>query len=302
MINNKNKGVVLIADDSLDSVGMLNEVLANEGYTVLVALDGLQALAIADLMTPDIILMDAIMPNMDGFEACLALKQNSELADIPVIFMTGLSETEDVIKGLEAGGVDYINKPIKLDELLARVKVHLNNSRMTKNARVALDEVGQLTFACDLNGVITWSTKHVRQLLASRSDDLKWMELQLPLQLKAWLKHSPEKHTSLQLSGLITPLQVTFLGRPSLGEYLMRLLDDDELVARAAFKKRFELTEREAEVLFWLSRGKTNIEMGQILSMSPRTVNKHLEPIYRKLSVENRTTAVSVCLQYLGNR
>jgi DNA-binding response OmpR family regulator/DNA-binding CsgD family transcriptional regulator len=302
MINNKNKGVVLIADDSLDSLGMLNEVLANEGYTVLVALDGLQALAIADLMTPDIILMDAIMPNMDGFEACLALKQNSELADIPVIFMTGLSETEDVIKGLEAGGVDYINKPIKLDELLARVKVHLNNSRMTKNARVALDEVGQLTFACDLNGVITWSTKHVRQLLASRSDDLKWMELQLPLQLKAWLKHSPEKHTSLQLSGLITPLQVTFLGRPSLGEYLMRLLDDDELVARAAFKKRFELTEREAEVLFWLSRGKTNIEMGQILSMSPRTVNKHLEPIYRKLSVENRTTAVSVCLQYLGNR
>lgn len=302
MIDNKKKGVVLIADDSLDSLGMLNEVLANEGYTVLVALDGLQALSIADLMTPDIILMDAIMPNMDGFEACLALKQNSELADIPVVFMTGLSESEDVIKGLEAGGVDYINKPIKLDELLARVKVHLNNSRMTRNARVALDEVGQLTFACDLNGVITWSTKHVRQLLASRSDDLKWMELQLPLQLNAWLKHNPKKHTSLQLSGLITPLQVNFLGRPSLGEYLMRLLDDDELVARAAFKERFELTEREAEVLFWLSRGKTNIEIGQILSMSPRTVNKHLEPIYRKLSVENRTTAASVCLQYLANR
>ena len=82
----------------------------------------------------------------------------------------------------------------------------------------------------------------------------------------------------------------------------MRLLDDDELVARTALKERFELTEREAEVLFWLSRGKTNREIGQILSMSPRTVNKHLEPIYRKLSVENRTTAASVCLQYLSNR
>ncbi|SIS44270.1 response regulator transcription factor [Neptunomonas antarctica] len=302
MINNKLKGVVLIADDNPDSLGMLNEVLASEGYTVFVALDGAQALAIAERMAPDIVLMDAIMPNMDGFDACKALKKNSELADIPVIFMTGLSESEDVVRGLEAGGVDYINKPVKLDELLARVKVHLNNSRMTRSARVALDEVGQLTFACDINGGVIWSTTHTRQLLASRSDGLTWMEMQLPQQLKTWLTHSPEKHNSLQLNGLTKPLQVNFLGRSSLGEYLMRLLDDDELVARTAFKERFELTEREAEVLFWLSRGKTNQEIGQILSMSPRTVNKHLEPIYRKLAVENRTTAASVCLQYLSNR
>ena len=302
MSENESKGIVLVVDDSTDALGMLNESLVAAGYTVFVAMDGVQALAIADRMAPDIVLMDAIMPNMDGFEACRALKNNSELGDVPVIFMTGLSESEDVVKGLEAGGVDYINKPVKLDELLARVKVHLSNARMTRSAKVALDEAGQLTFACDINGSVVWSTDYARKLLASHSDDPTWMQSQLPDQVKAWLCHRPEKHSSLQLKGLNKPLQINLLGRPSPGEYLMRLLDDDELVARAALKERFELTEREAEVLFWLSRGKTNREIGQILSMSPRTVNKHLEPVYRKLSVENRTTAAAVCLQYLSSR
>lgn len=302
MIDNESKGIVLVVDDSADALGMLNESLANEGYTVFVAMDGIQALAVAGRMAPDIVLMDAIMPNMNGFEACEALKSNSELNEVPVIFMTGLTESENVIKGFEAGGVDYINKPVKLDELLARVKVHLNNSRMTRSARVALDEVGQLTFACDINGRMVWSTAHVRQLFASAHADENWLSLQLPDQIKYWLSHNPEKHSSIQLKGRDEKLQVKFLGRVSPGEYLLRLLDDNELVARSALKERFELTEREAEVLFWLSRGKTNREIGQILTMSPRTVNKHLEPVFRKLSVENRTTAVSVCLQYISHR
>jgi DNA-binding response OmpR family regulator/DNA-binding CsgD family transcriptional regulator len=301
MINNESKGIVLIVDDSADALGMLNETLASEGYTVFVAMDGIQALAVAGRMAPDIVLMDATMPNMDGFEACKELKKNSELNDIPVIFMTGLTESENVIKGFEAGGVDYINKPVKLDELLVRVKVHLNNSRMTRSARVALDEVGQLTFACDINGRIVWSTAHVRQLLTSDNRE-DWLSIQLPDQIKTWLAHNPEKYSAIQLKGLDNSLQVKFLGRVSPGEYLLGLLEDDETVSRTALKARFELTEREAEVLFWLSRGKTNIEIGQILSMSPRTVNKHLEPVYRKLSVENRTTAVAVCLQFISQR
>jgi DNA-binding response OmpR family regulator/DNA-binding CsgD family transcriptional regulator len=301
MAGNQSKGIVLVVDDSADALGMLNESLVNDGYTVFVAMDGVQALAIADRMAPDIVLMDAIMPNMDGFETCIALKNNSDLSEVPVIFMTGLTESEDVVKGLEAGGVDYINKPVKLEEVLARVKVHLNNARMTRSARVALDEAGQLTFACDINGQMVWSTAQARQTLASSYTNEEWLVLQLPDQIKSWLAHQPEKHSYLHLKGLEKPLQVKFLGRISPEEYLLRIFDDDELVARAALKERFELTMREAEVLFWLSRGKTNREIGQILSMSPRTVNKHLEPVYRKLSVENRTTAASVCLQYLNS-
>ncbi|MFT7129066.1 MAG: DNA-binding response OmpR family regulator/DNA-binding CsgD family transcriptional regulator [Gammaproteobacteria bacterium] len=299
--NHEPKGIVLVVDDSADTLGVLNEALASDGYTVFVAMDGAQALAIADRMAPDIVLMDAIMPNIDGFEACRALKQNSELSDVPVVFMTGLSDTEHVVKGLEAGGVDYINKPIKLDEMLARVKVHLSNSRLTRSARVALDEVGQLTFACDINGQIVWSTTQARQILSTIESAGPTLARQLPDQLRSWLAQAPDKYSSIPLKGLKTSVQVNFLGRPSPGEYLLRLLEDDELVARAALKERFALTEREAEVLFWISRGKTNREIGQILSMSPRTVNKHLEPVYRKLSVENRTTAAALCLQYIGN-
>lgn len=302
MAINESKGIVLVVDDSAESLGMLNTALVDEGYTVFVAMDGAQALAIAGRMVPDIVLMDAIMPNVDGFEACREMKKNSELSDVPVIFMTGLSDTEHVLMGLESGGVDYINKPVNLDEFLARIKVHLNNSRLTRSARSALDEIGQLALACDINGQLVWTTASARDVLAAVSSDNDWVDEQLPEQLRYWLSHSPVKHSVLWLKGLDKPLQVRFLGRPSPGEYLLRLLDNDELSARNALREQFSLTEREAEVLFWLARGKTNREIGQILSMSPRTVNKHLEQVYKKLAVENRTTAAAVCLQYLNSR
>ena len=103
MDTSKSKGIVLVADDSAEALSMLNDALISEGYTIFVAMDGVQAISIANRMPPDIVIMDAVMPNMDGFEACRQLKKNNELSDIPVIFMTGLSDTEHVVKGLEAG-------------------------------------------------------------------------------------------------------------------------------------------------------------------------------------------------------
>lgn len=297
MTMKESKGIILVADDSADALGMLNEALINEGYTIFVALDGVQALAIAGRMAPDIILMDAIMPNMDGFEACLALKENTELSDVPVIFMTGLSDPEHVVKGLEAGGVDYITKPVNLDELLARIRIHLKNSRLTRSARNALDGLGQPAFACDPNGELLWATSKTQTLLTANPA----LNEQLPPLMRQWFARHPQKHDTLTLTGSDIRLQVRFLGRCSPGEYLLRLLDDDELTIRNALRQQFSLTDREAEVLFWISRGKTNREIGQILSMSPRTVNKHLESIYRKLNVENRTSAAAACLHFLNN-
>jgi len=298
----ESKGIVMVVDDSVDALNILNETLITAGYTVFVAMDGKQALEIAGRLKPDLILMDAIMPNMDGFESCKQIKKNTELCDIPVIFMTGLSDSEHVIKGLEAGGVDYLNKPVNLSELLARIRVHLNNSRLTRSARGALDEIGQLTFSCDINGQILWSTDSARASLANLSTDTEWLHKQLVEQICAWLSRNPVKQSTLWLKDLEAPVQLRFLGRPTPGEYLLRLQNDDELSVRAAFCNQFLLTGREAEVLFWLVQGKTNREIAQILSMSPRTVNKHLEPIYRKLEVENRTSATAVCLAFLNSR
>lgn len=296
------KGIVLVAEDSVESLGMLNETLLKEGYTVFVAMDGEQALAIANRMVPDVILMDIIMPNMDGVEACKQLKKNTELTDIPVIFMTGLSEKEHLFNSLDAGGVDFINKPIQHDELLARIKVHLRNSMSTRSAHNSLNKIGQLAFTCDSNANIIWSTSSANDLLVAAGINSEEQTQLMSEQIRYWLLTDPEKHTSLWLKGFDDSVQVCFLGRPAPGEYLLRFTNDNEKSIRASLSKRFSLTERESEVLFWLVRGKTNKEIGLILSMSPRTVNKHLEPIFRKLSVENRTSATASCLRFLNSQ
>lgn len=298
MIDSNNHGIILIADDSPDSLGVLNAALTKAGYTVLVAMDGIQALSIAERMIPDIILLDAIMPNLNGFETCKKIKETSELADIPVIFMTGLSDTEHVVEGLDAGGVDYINKPIQLDELFARIRVHLSNSRITRGARNALNEIGQHTFAADINGKILWATEAAEDLFNEIYNAYQHSELENLF--SGWLERKPEKNSHLHLKNSQQTTQVRYLGQTSPGEYLMRFIEDNEGKNREALQKEFGLTQREAEVLYWLSKGKTNQDIAQILSLSPRTVNKHLEQVYKKLGVENRTSAASISLQLIS--
>ena len=295
-------GTILIVDDTPESLAFMNEALAGAGYTVLVAMDGEQALNIARLMTPDLILMDGVMPRMDGFEACRALKASPDSEDVPVIFLTGLSDSSDVLKGLEAGGVDYLTKPVNLDEMLARVQVHLSTAMKTKSARRALEEMGQPAFACDVNGTLLWATRVAEELLESTGADLESWQPVLSQDLPTWLTRSPERNATLRLTSEQAEVSVRYLGRPLPGEYLMRFVLNEEVAARQALKAAFDLTDRETQVLFWLSRGKTNQEIAQILEMSPRTVNKHLEPVFRKLGVENRTAAVATALAISGQQ
>ena len=107
-----NSDLVLIVDDVPDNLALLHDALDESGYTVLVATNGEQALARAASARPDIVLLDAMMPGMDGFEVARRLKGSAPTAHIPIIFMTGLTETEHLVAALEAGGVDYVTKPI----------------------------------------------------------------------------------------------------------------------------------------------------------------------------------------------
>lgn len=203
-----NRGTVLVVDDAPDTLRMLCDALDREGYTVLVARDGQQALSRLAFVMPDAILLDAVMPGMSGFETCRQLKAHTEWAHVPVIFMTGLSDTADIVAGFEAGGVDYVIKPVKIEEVLARLQTHLRIAR------------------------------------------------------------------------LVTRVRETSLAKPDSPEA--------ERIAEAA------LTPRETEVLSWLAKGKTNRDIAEILGMSHRTVNKHLEHIYEKLGVETRAAAAAL--------
>ena len=123
-------GLVLIVDDIPDNLAVLHDALDESGYTVLVATDGASAIARAAQALPDIVLLDAMMPGMDGFEVARRLKADQRTAPIPIVFMTGLTETEHVVAAFGAGGTDYVTKPIRPREVLARVAAHLHQARV----------------------------------------------------------------------------------------------------------------------------------------------------------------------------
>ncbi|HEY9671242.1 MAG TPA: PAS domain S-box protein [Waterburya sp.] len=137
------KGTILIVDDTPANLGSLFDFLTESGFHVLIARDGEKAIERAEYALPDLILLDIIMPGIDGFETCRRLKANQFTKDIPIIFMTALTETVDKVKGLNLGAVDYITKPLQYEEVLARVSVHLslrNLTRQITEKNVALEQ------------------------------------------------------------------------------------------------------------------------------------------------------------------
>jgi signal transduction histidine kinase len=126
-------GLILIVDDTPTNLDVISEALSDAGYNVAIATSGERALKQLERRLPDLILLDVMMPGIDGFETCQRLKANPKTCDIPVIFMTALSDAESKIKGFEVGAVDYITKPFQEPEVLARVKTHLQLSLLTQN-------------------------------------------------------------------------------------------------------------------------------------------------------------------------
>jgi CheY-like chemotaxis protein len=121
---------ILLVDDQPANLNLLYELLEGEGYRISVAPSGPVALKVVEQAEPDLILLDVMMPGMDGFEVCRRLKQDEKTQDIPVVFITAL--TEDVVQGFQAGGVDYITKPFRDEEVLVRVRTHLRINRLQR--------------------------------------------------------------------------------------------------------------------------------------------------------------------------
>jgi DNA-binding NarL/FixJ family response regulator len=309
MVNHEPRNIVLVVDDSPNTLRMLTDAIEGAGMTVLVALDGEQALSLTERITPDVILMDAVMPGLDGFEICRRLKRHNALSHVPIIFMTGLSETGDIIKGLDAGGVDYVTKPIAPDELLARIRVHLANARISQSTRAALDASGRFLLATNRAGRVLWSTPQAARLLNTVFPDFHSEAYVLPAHiqesLQRFAERKPGPHSDsigLNVPGSPIKLELSFISQIGTDEILLRLLEGDPNDDQLVLRNKFQLTQREAEVLIWIARGKSNRDIADILTLSPRTVNKHLEQIFTKLGVENRTSAAALSVRALGAR
>jgi DNA-binding NarL/FixJ family response regulator len=287
--------VVLVVDDAPDTLRMLCDALVHEGYEVLAARDTLEALERFEVTVPDGVLLDAVMPGRDGFDLCRQIKATPAWAHVPVLFMTGLSETDHIIKGFACGGVDYVVKPLRLPEVMARLATHVRNARVARMAQEAVDIAGMGTVLLDYQGRVAWRSPQATQWL-----DAAFGTRESERQAAAdWLGRALIDGVSAIDTDRQGGLLARSLGRGSLGESMLLLTQAPPNDAANQRLRDIALTPRETEVLSWVAKGKTNRDIADILGMSPRTVNKHLEHIFEKLGVETRSAATALASKWL---
>ncbi|MBF5089899.1 response regulator [Novosphingobium sp. NBM11] len=298
------RDTVLVVDDEADSLRLLTDTLEAGGITVLVATSGAAALDLLGHVVPDLVLMDAVMPGMDGFETTARIKANPKTAHVPVIFMTGLTESEHVIEGFEVGGVDYVRKPVNVHELLARVRVHMGHARAVQASTTGLDATGRLMMATDTRGFLLWCTPMAEQAINRVEPGWSKEDAQLPVALRSTverlLTRKDARGASVRLEQGDSALELVLVAQYRENEVLIRLNELNPQVDVARLQARLGLTDREAEVLLWISYGKSNNVISDVLSISPRTVQKHLERIYEKLGVETRAAAAAIAIKSIG--
>lgn len=283
---------VLIVDDQADALRLLQRELSEAGLLVRCADSGESALDAIHERRPDAVLLDVIMGGMDGFETCGRIREFDE--DLPVIFTTGLDETGHIVRGFEVGATDYVTKPVSAPEVVARLMAHTRVSRLVRATREAVEVLGVPLLAMAADRLL-WLNTAAETLLAScLPGQLLREDAPLPKALSAALAAQGDAPSRrIQLGEQM--LQLTVMSEPGAAVSVMSLSVEatEPSNAPSAAWSAPHLTSRETEVLLWVARGKTNRDIAEILGMSPRTVNKHLEHVFEKLGVETRTAAAA---------
>ncbi|GAB1489526.1 response regulator [Opitutaceae bacterium] len=283
---------VLVVDDTPANVGLLIEALGETGYQVRVAESGRSALKQLEHALPDLILLDVIMPGLDGFATCAALKANPAWSGIPVLFMTSLNEPDEKVRAFSVGAVDYILKPAYPPEVLARVRAHLEIRRLQRaleeELSLRIDAENQLrqsldraVLITDASGAIVFSTRLAEDLLHEHCPDY------------AAGRMPPS------LARAESPLHVRRFAEPGRDDLTLLVLEEKVPSAQPAVLMALGLTSRESEVLFWVARGKSNPDIATILGAGLRTIHKHVENIFRKLGCETRAAAAVTALEVM---
>ncbi len=286
---------VLLVDDTPANLSVLLDLLVGEGFETLVADGGERALLQVRHRLPDLILLDALMPGLDGFATCRRLKEDDTTRDIPVLFMTALTDTAARLAGFAAGAVDFISKPFEPAEVLARLRAQLELQRLRRTLETEVrlrreaearleDALPAAVAVADREGQLVFCTRRARELLArhlpdSLPDDVlptTFLDGQAP----------PARPDGVRLR-----VRRFAEAGTAPGELAVLLLGEEAPDPSLVLLAALGLTEREAEVLYWVGEGKTSPEIAVILSMALKTVKKHLQRVYEKMGLENRTAA-----------
>lgn len=287
-----NKAKVLIVDDTPANLGVLLEALQDSQHEILVAESGRSALDILQHTLPDIILLDVLMPGMDGYTTCRHIKAMPAAKNVPVIFMTALDNPDEKVRAFNAGAVDYITKPAYPPEVLARVAAHLEirslQQRLEDELAMRNDAENLLRQSLDLGIVLADANRRIA--FATR------------LAEALLTKYFPEfDHTTLpaNLGTDTAGLTVRPFAEADRSDLQMFLLQEADSPPGPGALLGLGLTPREAEVLYWIAQGKSNPDIATILSTSVRTVHKHVENIFRKLGLETRNAAALTAMEVL---
>jgi DNA-binding response OmpR family regulator/DNA-binding CsgD family transcriptional regulator len=296
------RDTILVIDDNPESLRFIVDALADQGMTVLIAKSGEAALELLGHTAPDLILMDGMMPGLSGLETTRRIKRDPAHTHIPIIFMTGMTEPEHAVAALDTGGVDYVSKPIVIDELIARIRVHLANARRSHRSRLALGKAGRSLVALGADGALAWSTPQAEALF--RQIDPTWEDTggRLPAAIEPavlQLLRDTDGRSAIKLEVGSVTVEIALSESNQPGEMLFKITEIGEASKVRVIEARSGLTHREAEVLLWVSYGKTNRTISEILGISPRTVNKHLEQIFKKMGVETRAGATALAVRMM---
>lgn len=307
-------GRILVVDDVPDNVAVLFDFLRSHGFTVLVSESGRHALEEMAEIAPDLVLLDVMMPELDGFETCRRLKADPKFAEVPVFFMTALGDPVDKVRGLQVGAVDYITKPIFPEEVRARIQVHLelrdrNRELAEQNEKLdaaiqqkiaaehALrDSLDRAVFVADAQGRATFVAAAAGRLLQRHFPGFDGTTL--PPVITRWLVSGGPpvllaNQGARQLQCVCAPATAAGLGR-------LVYLDEQAPPPTPQLLLPLGLTPREAEILFWVAQGKTSSEVAIIVGNAPATVKKHMENIMAKLGVETRLAAALKAMELMN--
>jgi DNA-binding NarL/FixJ family response regulator len=306
---------VLVVDDVPANADVVLNHLTAAGFRVLYAGSGARALKQLEHSLPDLILLDIKMPGLDGIETCRLIKDRAEWRNVPVIFITGADELSQKLAAFEAGGVDFVSKPILPEEVEARVRTHLRirelqseleqkNQALSEEIELRLDAEKQLeakldeafVIACS-DGGIYFSTRQASILLQAFFPGTSMTRLPDPV--VCWLE-SQERHKPLVIvSSTKGDLQIDHLAASDPRHLALLRLEQRNSCWGPKALQTLGLTPREAEVLYWITEGKTNPEISTILDTTLHTIKKHNNKLFAKLGVETRMAAARLALSIL---
>ncbi|MBE9042003.1 response regulator [Oscillatoriales cyanobacterium LEGE 11467] len=206
------RSTILIVDDNPTNLEVLSGVMADSGWEILVALDGQSAIEQIEYAQPDLVILDVMMPGIDGFETCYRIKSNADIKDTPIIFMTALSDTKDKVKGFSLGAIDYITKPFQTEEVLARVKTHLQIRELTRKLQDRNHQlVREVEERVSAQSALETLTKELEERVRSRTSELTRSERQL--RQKTYELEESLNHLKQTQSQLVQAEKISSLGQ-----------------------------------------------------------------------------------------